>query len=187
VALAGARCWPTATTKSYEINKGRMVRLAEYSRDCLVRCAPTPASPTTSAAGHAAAVPHQKQYDGAAADIAVLERYKVPYELLDRAGCEGRTGAGPRARQIRRRLRLPGDETGDCFKFTQALAAMAEQLGVKFAVRRRHRAPDREGDQITGVVTSKGELKADRLRAGAGQLFAAAAQAGRPAHSRCIR
>ena len=29
-------------------------------------------------------------------------------------------------------LRLPADETGDCFKFTNQLAQMAEALGVKF-------------------------------------------------------
>ena len=29
-------------------------------------------------------------------------------------------------------LRLPGDETGDCFKFTNSLSAMAEALGVTF-------------------------------------------------------
>ncbi len=29
-------------------------------------------------------------------------------------------------------LRLPGDETGDCFRFTKAMAAEAQRLGVKF-------------------------------------------------------
>ena len=29
-------------------------------------------------------------------------------------------------------LRLPGDETGDCFKFTNSLSDMARALGVTF-------------------------------------------------------
>ena len=37
-------------------------------------------------------------------------------------------------------LRLPGDETGDCFKFTSALAAVCRQQGVDVPLRHPHRA-----------------------------------------------
>jgi D-amino-acid dehydrogenase len=53
-------------------------------------------------------------------------------------------------------LRLPGDETGDCFKFTQALAAMAQQLGVRF----------HHGVSITGLEAGGGEIKAVHTSAG---------------------
>jgi hypothetical protein len=43
----------------------------------------------------------------------------VPFEVLDRAGCiAGRAGAGAARHKFVGGLRLPGDETGDCFKFT---------------------------------------------------------------------
>jgi glycine/D-amino acid oxidase-like deaminating enzyme len=36
-------------------------------------------------------------------------------------------------------LRLPGDETGDCFKFTNRLAEAAAALGVRFRWVHAHR------------------------------------------------
>ena len=58
-------------------------------------------------------------------------------------------------------LRLPGDETGDCFKFTQSIAKLAEGLGVafRFGVTIRHLL--REGDRVTGAATDAGNLQAD--------------------------
>ena len=38
-ALGGARCWRIAPSAAYALNKARMVRLAEYSRDCAARAA----------------------------------------------------------------------------------------------------------------------------------------------------
>jgi D-amino-acid dehydrogenase len=149
--------------KSYEINKSRMVRLAEYSRDCLVELrADTGIAYDERSQGTLQLFRTQKQLDGAAADIAVLERYQVPYSVLDPRGCEA---AEPALANVRGKfvggLQLPGDETGDCFKFTQRLAKMAEALGVKFRQGVDIERLVADGDRITGVVTSKGELKAD--------------------------
>ena len=149
--------------KSYEINKSRMVRLAEYSRDCMIELrAETGISYDERMKGTLQLFRTQKQLDGAATDIAVLQESGVPYNVLDPAGCEA---AEPALAHVRGKfvggLQLPGDETGDCLKFTQALAEMAKELGVKF----RHNVDIKrlsfEGDKVTGVVTSQGELKAD--------------------------
>jgi D-amino-acid dehydrogenase len=149
--------------KSYELNKGRMVRLAEYSRDCLVELrADTGIAYDERSQGTLQLFRTQKQLDGAAADIAVLERYKVPYSVLDPQGCEA---AEPALANVRGKfvggLQLPGDETGDCFKFTQRLAEMAKGLGVKFRQGVDIERLVADADRITGVVTSKGALKAD--------------------------
>ncbi len=58
-------------------------------------------------------------------------------------------------------LRLPGDETGDCFKFTQRLASMAEKLGVEFRYGVTIDQLRTEAGRITGVTTSLGDLNAD--------------------------
>jgi D-amino-acid dehydrogenase len=60
-------------------------------------------------------------------------------------------------------LRLPNDETGDCFKFTQRLAEMAVELGVKFRYDTRIQALQVGGGAITGVHTDAGLLRADRV------------------------
>jgi len=151
------------TAARYEVNKSRMVRLAEYSRDCLaaLRVA-TGIRYDERTQGTLQLFRTQKQLDGAAADIAVLKRFGVPYELLDPAGC---IRIEPALAQVRGKfvgaLRLPGDETGDCFKFTQQLAHMAEQTGVtfKYGVSIQHLVTDDR--KISGVLTSEGVLKAD--------------------------
>jgi len=151
------------TASRYETNKGRMVRLAEYSRDCLIALrANTGISYDERTQGTLQLFRTQKQLDAAANDIAVLERYKVPYEVLDPAGC---IGVEPALAHVRGKfvgaLRLPGDETGDCLKFTQQLATMAEQAGVTFRYGvsiQRIMADERK---INGVKTSEGDLTAD--------------------------
>jgi D-amino-acid dehydrogenase len=58
-------------------------------------------------------------------------------------------------------LLLPGDETGDCFKFSERLAALAAERGVAFRFATPVRAIVRSGDRIEGVATATGTLAAD--------------------------
>ena len=75
------------TEERYRINKGRMVRLAEYSRDCLKELrADIGIQYDDRAKGTLQLFRTQKQLDGTAGDIAILKEYGVPYEVLDRAG-----------------------------------------------------------------------------------------------------
>ncbi len=151
------------TSARYETNKGRMVRLAEYSRDCLIALrSATGISYDHRTQGTLQLFRTQKQLDAAAQDIAVLERYGVPYELLDPVGC---IGVEPALAHVREKfvgaLRLPNDETGDCFMFTQQLAKMAEQAGVRFKYGVTIERLTTDGKKVTSVKTAEGELKAD--------------------------
>ncbi|ATL99741.1 D-amino acid dehydrogenase [Aeromonas sp. MR19] len=125
-----ANCTPAA----YAINKGRMVRLAEYSRDCMKGLRDELALDYEGRQlGTLQLFRSQAQLDASKRDIEVLEEYGVPYQSLDANGCEGVEPALARVRgKIVGGLRLPGDETGDCFRFTKALAAEAQKLGVEF-------------------------------------------------------
>ena len=151
------------TSARYEINKGRMVRLAEYSRDCLIELRKnTGISYDERSQGTLQLFRTQKQLDASAADIAVLERYKVPYEVLDPAAC---LKVEPALVHVRQKfvgaLRLPGDETGDCFKFTQRLAEMATGLGVDFRYGVSIDRLEAAGGKINAVHTSTGVVQAD--------------------------
>jgi D-amino-acid dehydrogenase len=151
------------TSARYELNKSRMVPIAEYSRDLLreLRVKADIAYDERSR-GLLQLFRTQKMLDGTAKDIAVLERFGVPYELLDAEGC---IRAEPALAQVREKiaggLRLVGDETGDCFKFTNALAALCRQLGVEFRYRTRVDAILTEAGRVTGVTTDKGTITAD--------------------------
>jgi D-amino-acid dehydrogenase len=152
-------------TTSYQRNKGRMVRLAEYSRDCLVQLrSDTGISYDERSQGTLQVFRTQKQLDGAQGDIAVLKEYGVPYELLDPKGCTVSEPALARvSEKIVGGLRLPGDETGDCFKFTQSLARMAAALGVVFKHGVTIEGLLAQGDSIKGVRTSEGEFTGDQF------------------------
>ena len=151
------------TAARYELNKGRMVRLAEYSRDCLKELrAETGLQYDQRTQGTLQLFRTQEQLDSTGADIAILQRYGVRFELLDRAGC---IRFEPALAKVKEKfvggLLLPGDETGDCFKFTQNLAALAAQRGVVFRHGTTVQKLQSDGVNVTGVVTDSGTLKAD--------------------------
>lgn len=122
------------TAKRYDINKERMVRLAEYSRDCIIDLrANTGIAYEGRTQGTLQVFRTQKQLDAEAKDIAVLSRLGVPFEHLDPDGCARVEPALALVKDnLLGGLRLPHDETGDCQLFTQNLALEAKKLGVTF-------------------------------------------------------
>ena len=159
----GAMMLRNCTEARYRINKGRMVRLAEYSRDCLVALREeTGIQYDERAQGTLQLFRTQKQLDGIGKDIEILKEYRVPFEVLDRQGyCKYEPALAHVKEKFIGALRLPGDETGDCFKFTQRIAEMAKQLGVTFRFDTTIESIDQAGGKIAGVRTSAGLLSAD--------------------------
>lgn len=160
--------WMTAmlrncTSARYAINKGRMVRLAEYSRDCLIALR----DETGIAYDHRTQGTLQlfrtaKQLDGIGKDTEVLKADGVPFEVLDPAGCvAAEPGLAPVRDKIVGGLRLPNDETGDCFKFTNELQKRAEALGVQFRFGVDIRRLRQEANRIVAVETAEGEIRSD--------------------------
>ncbi len=151
------------TTPAYQRNKARMVRLAEYSRDCLRDLRDTTGiTYDERTQGTLQVFRSLKQVEGAAKDIEVLRADGVPFEVLDADAC---VAAEPGLRAARGKiaggLRLPGDETGDCFKFTNALMAMAAARGVTFRWNVAIAALEQARGRIAAVATSEGRLVAD--------------------------
>ncbi|HET9645093.1 MAG TPA: D-amino acid dehydrogenase [Burkholderiaceae bacterium] len=148
---------------AYRVNKSRMVRLAEYSRDCLRALREdTGIRYDERMQGTLQLFRTQKQLDATAKDIEILQEYGVPFELLDRDGfVRAEPGLAPTQHKFVGALRLPGDETGDCFKFTQDLARMAEGLGARFRFGVGIQGLQCSGERISGVCTDSGVLQAD--------------------------
>ncbi|URI06195.1 D-amino acid dehydrogenase [Aquincola tertiaricarbonis] len=160
----GAQMLRNCTEERYRINKARMVRLAEYSRDCLKQLrADTGIVYDERTQGTLQLFRTQKQLDGADKDVEILQQYQVPYQLLDRAGyLQYEPALKDVADKFVGALRLPGDETGDCFLFTQRLAELARGLGVTFEFGVSVQAIEHAANQVTGVQTSRGRFTADR-------------------------
>lgn len=159
-----ARMLGNCTSAAYAVNKSRMVRVAEYSRDCLGELrAETGIHYDERTQGTLQVFRKQEQLDGAGKDIEVLKADGVPFEVLDRAGCiAAEPGLAGAAERIVGGLRLPGDETGDCFKFTNRLAEMAAEAGVTFRWGVSIEALEAEGGRISAVRTGQGRMVADR-------------------------
>jgi len=159
----GAQMLANCTAARYEVNKARMVRLAEYSRDCLRQLrADTGIAYDHRSQGTLQLFRTQKQLDGAAADMAILQQSGVPFQLLEGdAYLPYEPALGRVKDKFVGALRLPDDETGDCFKFTNRLADMAQALGVEFRYGVQIDRIAADGRQITGVHTSAGLLQAD--------------------------
>ncbi|CAB4049058.1 D-amino acid dehydrogenase [Paraburkholderia phenoliruptrix] len=151
------------TASRYAVNKGRMVRLAEYSRDCLQALrAETGIQYEGRTGGTLQVFRTQQQFDGAAKDIAVLREANVPYELLSAAElAQAEPALAAVSHKLTGGLRLPGDETGDCQMFTTRLAALAEQMGVKFRYNTPIDALAMAGDRIAGVQCGGELVRAD--------------------------
>ncbi|WP_283603376.1 D-amino acid dehydrogenase [Serratia proteamaculans] len=150
-------------TEHYMTNKGRMVRLAEYSRDCIKALRQeTGIQYEGRQGGTLQLFRTQQQFESAAKDIAVLEDAGVPYKLLEASQL---ASVEPALAQVAHKLtgglQLPNDETGDCQLFTQQLAKLAQQAGVTFLY---NCSVDRllvEGDKISGVQCGGEIFKAD--------------------------
>ncbi|MCQ4286753.1 D-amino acid dehydrogenase [Pseudomonas stutzeri] len=141
------------TAARYAVNKERMVRLSEYSRDCLDELrAETGIDYEGRQCGTTQLFRTQAQLDAAAKDIAVLEASGVPYELLDRAGiARAEPALAKVADKLSGALRLPNDQTGDCQLFTTKLAEMARELGVEFRFNQDIQRLEYSGDRLDGV------------------------------------
>jgi D-amino-acid dehydrogenase len=158
-----ARMLMNCTTEAYAVNKSRMVRLAEYSRDCLIDLrAETGIRYDERTQGTLQLFRTEKQVVAAEKDIAVLKADGVPFQVLDADACvAAEPGLAAAKHKIAGGLRLPGDETGDCFKFTQSLADMARALGVTFRHGVSINRLEAERGRITAVQTSEGRVTAD--------------------------
>jgi len=142
-----------------------MLRLAEYSRVALAAVREDSGlSYDGRMQGTLQLFRTQRQLDASAKDVESLSADGIPYEVLDRDGC---IRIEPALRHARDRivggLRTPKDETGDCFKFSNALEKRAAGLGVTFRYGQTIEGLQVEGGQARGVVTNQGFTRSDAI------------------------
>ena len=151
----------------YAVNKERMMRLSEYSRDCLRAWrAETGIAYDERSGGTLQLFRSQAQLDTAARDVSVLQECGVPFELLDAAGVARVEPALSRASvAITGGLRLPNDETGDCHLFTRRLAEHARALGVQLRTGCSVQALAHDGQRLTGVHLTDADGQPEQIQA----------------------
>ncbi len=159
------RMLANCNARRYAINKGRMLRLAEYSRVSLQQFQQElNLDYDAESKGTLQVFRTEKQLKAAAKDIALLEEYGVPYELLDADGCVNvEPGLAAVKHKIVGGLRLVLDQTGDCFKLTTGLVESCKQMGVEFKFDTQIKSLNMQQNKITSVTTDKGDLTADKF------------------------
>ncbi|MCA1537702.1 D-amino acid dehydrogenase [Bradyrhizobium sp. NBAIM03] len=159
------RMLSNCTANRYALNKGRMLRLADYSRMALAELrSEASLNYDERMQGTLQLFRSQQQLDASAKDVKALAADGVPFEVLDRDGC---IRAEPALRYVRDRmvggLLTPKDETGDCFKFTNALEQKAAALGIDFRYGHFINGLDIEAGQVRGVFTDRGTIRSDAV------------------------
>jgi D-amino-acid dehydrogenase len=159
------RMLANCNARSYAINKGRMLRLAEYSRVSLQQLQQElKLDYDGESKGTLQVFRTEKQLKAAAKDIALLEEYGVPYELLDADGCVNvEPGLAAVKHKIVGGLRLVLDQTGDCFKLSTGLVESCKQMGVEFKFDTQIKSLNMQHNKIASVTTDKGDLTADKF------------------------
>lgn len=158
-----AQMLANCSAQRYAVNKERMLRLAEYSRDCLRALrAETGIAYEERLGGTLQLFRTRAQLEAARRDMEVLDECGVPYELLyaDRLA-----SAEPALERVKHRLagglRLPNDETGDCHLFTTRLAQKAQELGARFLFNQNVDGLLTHGRRVTGVRVNREVLEGD--------------------------
>lgn len=153
------------TAARYAINKSRMLRLADYSRVSLAELRnETGISYDERMQGTLQLFRTQQQLDASAKDVKALAADGIPFEVLDPDACVKTEPALAAVRhKITGGLLTPKDETGDCFKFTNALAVKAAERGVTFLYDTEIRDLIVEGGKVRGVVTNRDRIAADAV------------------------
>ena len=148
---------------SYAINKARMMRVAEYSRDCLRALrTETGIAYEHRALGTLQLFRSQAQLDTVGRDIRLLDELGVDYQFFDSGAVLATVEpALAHATGLTGGLHLPNDETGDCNLFTKRLSNIARELGVNFHFGRTIKALHCDNHQLLGVQVDDELLTAD--------------------------
>ncbi|MTW15299.1 FAD-dependent oxidoreductase [Rhodoplanes serenus] len=153
------------TAERFARNKARMQRIAHYSKACLVALRrETGLAYDHGEGGVLQLFRTDEELAGGRRAAAVLERFGVAHEVLDADGVLSAEPALARATvRFVGGLNLPGDETGDCYLFTAALAERLRAAGVTFAFDTAITGLRVEGGRLRAVETGQGAYEADAV------------------------
>ena len=150
---------------SYNINKGRMLRISNYAKECLSEIEQdTKIEYEQRKKGFLQILRTDRQVLDTKKDIAVLEQFGTKYKVLDVDGC---LAVEPALKHVEHNiaggLQFEDDATGNCFKFTNELQKKCLELGVNFEFNVTVSALKVENGKVSAVKTCKGDLMADKF------------------------
>jgi D-amino-acid dehydrogenase len=158
-----AKMLRNCTPRRFLTNHERMLRLSRYSHECLADLrGRTGIQYDQQTRGTLVLYRSRRSLDEGIAECRLLGQLDIPYHVFDRAQCvRQEPSLENAARKFVGGIYFPGDESGDCWQFTQSLAVLARQQGVHFEF---SNAIDRlvtAGGRVEAVETKLGRRTAD--------------------------
>ena len=149
--------------KNYQVNKSRILRVSNYSRQCLLDLRKNhDIIYEGRQQGTLQVFRKQSQVEAVEKDMQLLSASDTRFKLLNVEECvEKEPGLALVKNKIVAGLHLPDDETGDCYQFCQQLTDLAKKAGVEFKFNVQVNALSTEHEKITAVDSSIGTLTAD--------------------------
>ncbi len=153
------------TLPRYQVNKARMLSIANHSRTCLEQLRKDHAIEYQGRQfGTLQVFRTEHQLQAIEKDIKLLEQSGTRFELMDVEQCiRQEPGLALVKEKLVGGLYLPDDETGDCFQFCQQLTELAKAYGVRFEFNTEVSNWVTVGKKVTGVQTNRGLFKADQF------------------------
>jgi len=150
-------------SKSYEINKSRMLRVSNFSRQCLLELEKdVDIFYEQRKKGSLLLFKSTKQIENIKNDLSVLEKLNIQHELLDLNGCmQTEPGLHHVKNEFAGGLKFANDCTGNCYLFANQLYKKCIEMGVKFEFNTHIEGIQIEKERVSAIMTNRGEFVSD--------------------------
>ena len=157
------RMYKNCNSRSYEINKSRMLRVANYSQKALLEIETDfDLYYEQKKQGSLQLFWDSKEIEKTQKDIAILDKFNINSQLLSAEEC---VKIEPGLQYVKNKLaggiQFMDDFTGNCYLFSTEVYKKCVEMGVNFEFNTEIKSLQISNDKIASVSTDSGEIKAD--------------------------
>ena len=157
------RMYKNCNSRSYEINKSRMLRVANYSQKALLEIETDfDLYYEQKKQGSLQLFWDSKEIEKTQKDIAILDKFNINSQLLSAEEC---VKIEPGLRYVKNKLaggiQFMDDFTGNCYLFSTEVYKKCVEMGVNFEFNTEIKSLQISNDKIASVLMDRGEIKAD--------------------------
>ena len=157
------RMYKNCNSRSYEINKSRMLRVANYSQKALLEIETDfDLYYEQKKQGSLQLFWDSKEIEKTQKDIAILDKFNINSQLLSAEEC---VKIEPGLQYVKNKLaggiQFMDDFTGNCYLFSTEVYKKCVEMGVNFEFNTEIKSLQISNDKIASVSPDRGEIKAD--------------------------
>ena len=157
------RMYKNCNSRSYEINKSRMLRVANYSQKALLEIETDfDLYYEQKKQGSLQLFWDSKEIEKMQKDIAILDKFNINSQLLSADEC---VKIEPGLQYVKNKLaggiQFMDDFTGNCYLFSTEVYKKCVEMGVNFEFNTEIKSLQISNDKIASVSMDRGEIKAD--------------------------